>query len=88
MEEAKQNLHLQNRATLSISAVTEIISFQEEAMELDTELGRVQITGKGLHVENVILETGDILITGRIDSIYYPTAEEKPKKGLFSRLWG
>ncbi len=88
MEEARQNLHLQNRATLSITAVTEIISFQEEAMELDTALGRVQITGSGLHVEKVSLESGDILITGRIDSIYYPASEENRKKGLFSRLWG
>jgi len=88
MEEAKQLLELQNRSSLHVSAVKEIISFKENAAELDTALGRLQITGKDLHVDKVDLETGILILSGRVNSLYYPEEEPLRKKGLLSRIWG
>lgn len=87
MDEIRQTLTLDDRERLSVGAVTEIVSFREDAAELDTALGKLRITGRKLHVDKVDLESGVLLLSGRIDSLYFPE-KEAPKKGLLSRIWG
>ncbi len=88
LEETRQNLELSDRKKLSLNAVTEIVSFRDDAAEVDTALGRLQITGFGLHVDKADLENGVLLMSGRIDSLYFPEKEAAPKKNFLSRIWG
>ena len=89
VEETVQTLELSGRKRLNVTAVREIVSFSDNAAEIDTALGRLQITGSGLHVEKADLESGVFLLTGRIDSLYYPEKEAPaPRKGILSRIWG
>lgn len=47
IEEKKSNLLLENRRRLSLSGILEVISFNDEIIVLNTNLGTLNIKGKG-----------------------------------------
>ena len=54
---------------------------------LDTDQGLLMIKGKNLHVKKLLVEKGEVEITGKIDSFLYSNIEEPGKKeGLLGRL--
>ncbi|MDY2627100.1 MAG: YabP/YqfC family sporulation protein [Lachnospiraceae bacterium] len=77
-----------DRAWMQISGVLEVISFDTEEIILDTEEGRMRITGTGLQVKQLVIESGDLEIEGRPDSITY-TDMKKPvtTSSVFSRIF-
>lgn len=79
---------MNNRAWMQVSGVLEVISFDTEEIVLDTEEGRMQITGSGLQVKQLVIESGELEIEGRPDSIQY-TDMKKPvtTSSLFSRIF-
>ena len=87
MEEKKNKMILEDRKSLYLSDITDVGSFQEDQAEFTGGLGVIQITGTGLHLERFDLEKGEVLLTGRIDSIWFPDPEAKPKGSLFGRIF-
>ena len=87
MEEKRHAVRLIDRKELSFNGVLSVVSFREDTVELESTLGFCQITGEGLHMENLDLEAGEVVLTGRIVSLYYPDDTETNKKGLFRRLF-
>ena len=77
------NLILEGRAKLSISGVTEVESFDEQAVILHTEMGMLEIKGNHLHIHKLNVETGDVAVEGEIDSAAYEQEKMVRKKGLF-----
>ena len=76
MEElgASSRMHkiaMTNRRLCVINGVKDVGSFDEQTVVLETEQGRLQIKGEGLHVSRLTLERGEIDIDGRIDSMVY-----------------
>jgi sporulation protein YabP len=79
------SLTLDRRAALRISGVEDVGSFDEQAVQLTTTGGRLTIRGNSLHMEKMSLETGEVLINGRVDSLDY---EDTPDtRGFFARLF-
>ena len=75
------------RAHLEITAVTDVISFDEDSVNLETEMGEMLIDGENLHVGTLDTQKGVVVIDGRINGLYYRT-EQPRKKGVgrfFSR---
>ena len=75
------------RAHLEITAVTDVISFDEDSVNLETEMGEMMIDGENLHVGTLDTQKGVVVIDGRINGLYYRT-EQPRKKGIgriFSR---
>lgn len=87
MEEKHYTVSLNDRRELRIDGVCEVISFQERQAEAETQLGTIQITGEGLHLEHLDLDAGEMVVTGRVDSLYYPEDATEERKGFFSRLF-
>lgn len=81
-------ISMTDRAWMQISGVLEVISFDTEEIILDTEEGRMKITGTGLQVKQLVIETGELEIEGRPDSISY-TDTKKPvtTSSVFSRIF-
>lgn len=73
-------LHIDNREKIDISGVTKVITFNDESIILNTIMGSLEIKGKGLKVDKLNVDTGDMLIEGEVVSLYY-TSKEKGKKG-------
>ena len=80
------NLVMENRRTLSITAVKDVTMFEETRIVLDTAMGELTITGEGLHLNNLSVDTGEISIEGKVDSMSY---DDDPisKQSLWARLF-
>lgn len=80
------NIILEGRQRLSISGVTDVVSFDEEEIIAETTEGTLQTGGEGLHVERLSLDAGELVITGRIDSMEY-VGDRRQKGGIWSKLF-
>ncbi|MGI5948142.1 MAG: sporulation protein YabP [Lachnospiraceae bacterium] len=82
-------LVLQNRGNASITGVTDVVSFDECQVILDTDLGLLTLKGKGLHVSRLTIEKGEVDVDGTVDSLSYSSNESLRKAGesMFSRLF-
>ena len=78
------NIEIINRERVVMSAVSEVLSFDSDFVTVNTPLGKVEIEGGDLRILNMSSESGDLLVAGRIDGVYY-AAKPSAKKGLFSR---
>ena len=82
-------LVIQNRSAGNISGITDVVSFDENTVVLDTDMGLLTIKGKELHISRLTLEKGEVDIDGTVDSLTYSSNEALRKSGesLFSRLF-
>lgn len=77
-----QNLLLENREKLSISGVTDVESFNEECVVIDTELGILVVKGSDLHISKLNMDSSELNIEGDITSCEYNDREGSGSKGL------
>lgn len=78
-------LTLQERNLLTMSGVTEVLSFDESAIVLRTDLGILQIQGQGLQLKELSRQGGDMAVEGNIQALQY---QQSRQGGFFSRLLG
>jgi len=79
-------LTLNQRSSLTMSGVTEVISFDEGAVILRTELGTLVVQGRDLQLKTLSVEGGQVAVEGTVSSLSYE--EPRPKGGWFHRLLG
>ncbi|MBR6607906.1 MAG: YabP/YqfC family sporulation protein, partial [Oscillospiraceae bacterium] len=58
------HLILEGRNFLTVSGVSDIDSFNEEAAVLYTEMGELTVRGKDLHMNKLSVDTGEVTIEG------------------------
>ena len=80
---------MNNRDQGNLTGILDVISFDENTIVLDTDMGLLTIKGKDLHVNRLSLEKGEVDLSGNIDSIAYSDvhAEQKQGENLFARLF-
>lgn len=79
-------LTLNERRSLSLTGVTEVVSFDENAVVLTTALGTLAVHGSELQLKTLSLEGGQVAVDGHITALVYE--EPKPAGGLWRRLFG
>ena len=83
---------IQDRKTAGITGVSDCVSFDENEVVLDTDMGLLTIRGKDLHVNRLTLEKGEVDLDGTVESFAYSSNEALRRSGesLFARLfkWG
>ena len=79
-------LTLNERRQLSMTGVTEVVSFDEHAVVLRTELGQLTIHGKDLQLKTLSLDGGQVAVDGMVSALIYE--EPKISGGFFRRLMG
>lgn len=79
-------LTLDSRSKLTMTGVTEVESFDEAAVVLHTSKGVLVVRGSGLHLQQLSLDGGQVLVDGTVDSLTYE--ESGPAGGFFARLFG
>ena len=83
-----QNIVLENREKLSISGVQDVLSFDDQIVILETELGLLTIKGEDLRINKLSLDTSEIIGNGNIMQIAYSENEmQKKSEGLFSKIF-
>ena len=68
---SKHSVTLERRENISVSGVLDVISFDEEMIVIDTDLGILILKGVGLHVNRLNLDTGELEVDGEIVSLNY-----------------
>ncbi len=79
-------LTLNERSSLVMTGVTEVVSFDETAVVLHTSLGTLVIQGSGLQLKNLSLDGGQVAVDGTISSLIYE--EMRKGGGWMHRLFG
>ena len=79
-------LQLNERSQLTVTGVTEVVSFDEGTVVLQTSLGTLIVQGRELQLKTLSLEGGQVAVDGTISALVY----EEPRRtgGFFSRLFG
>ncbi len=80
------NVILEGRERLSVSGVTEVVSFDENEVVMDTARGLLTVTGADLHVEKLSLDIGELALEGMVDGLIY-SDEQKQRGGFWSRFF-
>ena len=73
-----QNIYLENREKLNISGVKDVLSFDDQMVILETELGLLTIKGENLRINKLSIDTLDVSIDGTINTIVY--SDSNPDK--------
>ena len=71
MEPSDHKLTLTGRQKLSLSGVTEVVSFDEGAVVLHTELGTLTVQGRDLHLRTLAPEGGRVEVDGEVCALIY-----------------
>ena len=83
-ESFPHKLTLNERKNLTMTGVTEVVSFEESAVVLKTSLGLLTVQGQELKLKTLSLEGGQVAVDGHISAL---VSEEPREGGLWQRLW-
>ncbi len=80
-----QNLILENRGKLSVSGVVDVLSFDDQVVIIETELGLLTIKGDSLRINKLSIDTSEVIVEGDINSMNYSDnkSSDKTKSSSF-----
>ena len=84
-ENLPHTLTLDGREKLRVSGVSEVVSFDENAVVLRTSLGTLLVQGRELQLKGLTLDGGQMAVEGRVSALIY---EEPRQGGWVRRLFG
>ena len=84
-EPLPHRLTLAERSKLTVTGVTEVVSFEDREVILQTGMGILTVQGSQLQLKNLSLEGGQVEVEGSVSALVY---EEARQGGWFSRLFG
>lgn len=76
-----QNLVLENREKLSISGVLDVLSFDDQVVIVETELGLLTIKGENLRINKLSIDTSEVIVEGEIYNLAY-SEDDMDKKNI------
>ena len=83
-----QNLVLENRNKLNVSGVKDVLSFDDEVVNMETELGLLTIKGENLKINKLSIDTGDVIVEGEISNLGYNDQSKKEHdNSILSRIF-
>ena len=85
---SRHSLQIDRRENVVVTGMIDVISFDEESVIGETEMGVIIIRGANLHVKRVSLDNGELAVSGEIDGITYENPSGGTKaKSLIGRLF-
>ncbi|MBP3684627.1 MAG: sporulation protein YabP [Oscillospiraceae bacterium] len=84
MEEAGHKLQLVQREKLTMTGVSEVVSFEENVVVLNTSLGTLIVRGQELKLKTLSLDGGQVAVDGKITALIY----EEPRPNGWRRWLG
>ncbi len=83
-----QNLFLENRNKLNISGVNDVLSFDDQIVMVDTELGLLTVKGENLRITKLSLDTAEVIVEGEISCLSYSDSKQEKSNGtLLSKIF-
>ena len=75
-------LTLNERKNLTMTGVTEVVSFDDASVVLHTVLGTLEVQGENLQLKTLSIDGGQVAVDGHITALYY----EEPRSTV--GFWG
>jgi sporulation protein YabP len=75
-------LTIDGRSRANITGVTDVDSFNDAMIVLNTSVGAMTLIGSALHISRLNLEDGHLLVEGQIDALEYDERTRGGKGGL------
>ena len=79
-------LTLNERSRLTMTGVTEVVSFDENSVVLHTALGALTIHGSNLQLKTLSLDGGQVAVNGTVSALVYE--DPRPAGNWVRRLFG
>ncbi len=77
---SNHTLMLDNRTSLSLTGVSDVVGFDEQTVNLMTDCGTLIVKGENLHINKLSLDTKDVCIDGTVNSLQYISHSTKTLK--------
>lgn len=81
---APHNLTLNDRKKLALTGATEVVSFDDSSVVVNTPLGMLVVQGRELQLKTLSENGGNVAVEGYITSLSYE--EPRPAGGWLSRF--
>ena len=85
-EQMPHVLQLKERRQLAVTGVTEVASFDENTVVLQTSLGTLIVQGQQLQLKNLTQEGGQVTVEGTVSGLIYE--ESRSRGGWRQRFFG
>lgn len=83
-----QNLLLENRNKLNISGVLDVLSFDDQIVIVETELGLLTVKGDNLRINKLSIDTSEVIVEGEIISLTYSSKDmDKKNEGFLGKIF-
>ena len=84
-----QNLVLENREKLSVSGVIDVLSFDDQVVMIETELGLLTVKGENIRINKLSIDTSEVIVEGNIAYLSYSESDSSSSKGgsLISKIF-
>lgn len=82
------NIFMECRKKLQVTGVNEVIRFNDEEIVVKTKLGSLNVKGEELKMNKLDIQSGEVLIAGKIDSCTYTNNyKAKSKDTILGKLF-
>ena len=83
-----QNIVIENREKITISGVLDVLSFDDQIVILETELGLLNVKGDNLKINKLSLDTSEVIIEGTFLNLGYSEKNVQSKTtGLLNKIF-
>ena len=86
MVQESHSLHLIERKSLSVTGVTEVVRFEEDAVVLQTDMGTLVVQGEQLQLKELSVDGGRVTVEGTVSALSYEAP--RPAGSFLQRLLG
>jgi sporulation protein YabP len=82
-------IEMTSRNELRVTGVSEVHSFNDEGVLLETSLGLLTVTGENIRITKLTLDQGEVAVKGDISALTYSDNVSFSRKGqsLLSKLF-
>lgn len=83
-----QNLILENREKLNISGVLDVLSFDDQIVIVETQLGLLTVKGDNLKINKLSIDTEEVIVEGEIFNLSYSEKDlDKKSNSIFNKIF-
>lgn len=83
-----QNLILENREKLNVSGVLDVLSFDDQIVIIETELGLLTVKGDNLRINKLSTDTEEVTVEGNMFNLSYSERNNNSKEtSFFSKIF-
>ncbi len=82
------DIAIRSREHTEITGVTNVVSFDDTSVCLETSMGEMMIEGEDIKVSALDTDRGRVVLDGKINGLYYNTETQTKKRGLFGKVIG